>query len=194
MNARRLLTGLVAVAVLAFAGLYLGSPWLAAWDLMHAARTGDVAALEARVDMPAVRASLKGQIDARLERSIARRAAKGDALAQIGALFGAALVDKAVDATVTPEMIAEAVRTAHAPDPRKSALAPPDDVDADADAGADGAPKPKAERVKVGFAMAGLNRFDLRLSPADQPDKRLTLILRRRGLFGWKVTDIELPH
>lgn len=189
MNARRLLTGLIAVAVLAFAGLYLGSPWLAAWDLMHAARTGDVAALEAHVDMPAVRASLKGQIDARLERSLARRAAKGDAMAQIGALFGAALVDKAVDATVTPEMIAQAVRTARAPDPRKSALAPPDDLDQ-----ADGATKPKAERVKVGFAMAGLNRFDLRLSPADQPDKRLTLILRRQGLFGWKVTDIELPR
>jgi hypothetical protein len=153
---------------------------------MQAARARDVAALESHVDLPAVRASLKSQIDARLERSIAKRAAKGDPVAQLGALFGAALVDKAVDATLTPEMIAEAVRTAHAPDPRKSALTPPDDA-------ADGAPKSEAARVKVGFAMPGLNRFDIRLSPADAPDRRLTLIMHRRGLFGWKVTDVELP-
>lgn len=187
MNARRLIAP-AAAAVLAFAGLYLGSPWLAAWDLMHAARARDVAALESHLDLPAVRASLKGQIDARLERSITRRAAKGDPVAELGALFGATLVDKAVDATVTPEMIAEAVRTARAPDPRKSALAPPDDAEGD------GANEPKTERVKVGFAMTGLNRFDIRLSPADEPDTRLTLVMHRRGLFGWKVTDVELPR
>lgn len=187
MKARRLIALAAAAVVLAFAGLYLGSPWLAASDLMRAARAHDVAALEAHLDLPAVRASLKGQLDARLERSIAKRAAKGDPLAQLGALFGSALVDKAVDATITPEMIAEAVRTAHAPDPRKSALAPPADD-------SDVADKPKAERVKVGFAMPGLNRFDIRLSPADQPDTRLTLILHRRGLFGWKLTDLELPR
>lgn len=188
MKSRRLLALAAALAVLAFAGLYLGSPWLAAWDLMHAARAGDVAALESHLDMPAVRASLKGQIDARLERGIAKRAAKGDPIAQLGALFGSALVDKAVEATVTPEMIAEAVRTARAPDPRKSALAPPDAASDHADG------KPKAERVKVGFAMPGLNRFDVRLSPAEEPDTRLTIIMHRRGLFGWKVTDVELPQ
>lgn len=188
MKAPRLLAlAAAAVAVLAFTGLYLGSPWLAAYDLMRAARAHDVAALESHLDLPAVRASLKGQIDARLERSIAKRAAKGDPLAQLGALFGATLVDKAVEATVTPEMIAEAVRTARAPDPRKSALAPPDDD-------ADGADKPKPERVKVGFALPGLNRFDIRLSPADAPDTRLTLVMHRRGLFSWKVTDVELPR
>jgi hypothetical protein len=187
MKARRLIVPAAAAAVLAFVGLYLGSPWLAAYDLMHAARARDAAALEARLDLPAVRASLKGQLEARLDRSIAKRAAKGDPLAQLGALFGAALVDKAVDVTVTPEMIAEAVRTAHAPDPRKSALTPPDDQ-------GDGADKPKPERVKVGFAMQGLNRFDVRLSPADEPDTRLTLIMRRRGLFSWKLTDVELPQ
>jgi hypothetical protein len=186
MKASRLLALAAAVAVLVFAGLYLGSPWFAAGDLVRAARARDVAGVQAHIDLPAVRASLKGQIDARLEQSISKRAAKGDPVAQLGALFGAALIDKAVDATVTPEMLAEAVRTARAPDPRKSALAPPDEADDRADA-------PKAERVKVGFALAGLNRFDIRLAPADEPDRRLTLIMHRRGLFDWKVTDVELP-
>ena len=62
----------------------------------------------------AVRESLKGQLDARLAASLTKRAKAHDPLAQLGALFGATLVDKAVDATVTPEMIAEAVRTARA--------------------------------------------------------------------------------
>jgi hypothetical protein len=191
MNARRLLA-LAAAIVAAFAGLYLGSPWLTAWDLLRAARARDVAALESHLDLPAVRASLKGQIDARLEQSIAKRAAKGDPVARFGALFGAALVDKTVDAAVTPEMIAEAVRTARAPDPRKSALAPPPLFPPDDESAPDD--KPKAERVRVGFAMPGLNRFDIRLSPADAPDTRLTLILHRRGLFDWKLTDVQLPR
>jgi hypothetical protein len=184
----RALIAIVAVAVLLFAAAYVGSPWLASYQLMQAARRRDVPALMAHVDLPAVRNSLKGQIDARLERSVAKRAAKGDPLAQLGMLLGAAAVDKAVDATVTPEMIAEAVRTARAPNPRKSALAPPD-----ADEG-DGQAAPASPKVKAGFAMAGLNRFDIRLSPADRPEERLTLILHRRALFGWKVTDVDLPH
>jgi hypothetical protein len=141
------------------------------------------------VDLPAVRDSLKGQIDERLERSLAKRAAKRDPLAQLGALFGAAVIDKAIDTTVTPETIAEVVRTAKAPDPRKSALAPPPEADEGSSTGA--APAPK---VKAGFAMTGLNRFDVRLSPADRPNERLTLVLHRRGLFDWKVTDVELPR
>jgi hypothetical protein len=187
----RALTALAAFVVLVFAGAWLGSPWLVSYQLMQAARQRDVPALMSHVDLPAVRSSLKGQLDARLQQSLAKRAAKRDPLAQLGALFGAAVVDKAVDATVTPETIAEVVRTARAPDPRKSALAPPAEADADADASPGGGSAPK---VKAGFAMTGPNRFDIRLAPADRPDERLTLVLHRRGLFGWKVTDVELPR
>lgn len=182
MKPRTIVTAVVALAVLAFAGAYFGSPWFTAWELMRAARNGDVAALQSHIDMPAVRASLKGQINERLEKSFAKRARKHDPLAELGVMFGAALVDKAVDAAVTPETIAEAMRTAHAPDPRKSAPPPPVEEEAGA-----------SPKVKVGFAMMGLNRFDMRLSPADEPDRRLTLILRRRGLFDWKLTDVALP-
>lgn len=183
MKARSLTLALVAAGGLLFAAAYLGSPWLAAGGLMQAARNHDVAAVESYLDLPSVRASLKGQLDERLGRALANRADKRDPLAELGGLLGAAVVDKAVDAAVTPEMIAEAVRTARAPDPRKSALAPPDEETAQ--------PSPK---VKVGLALSGLNRFDVRLSPAQQPDRRLTLILHRRGLFGWKLTDVELPQ
>ena len=100
-----------------------------------------------------------------------RHAAKDEPLAALGLLVAPALVGKAVDATVTPETLAEVVRTARAPDPRKSALPPPDDA----------ADTPKAERVKAHLAMTGLNSFDIRLSPADQPEQRLTLVLHQAG-------------
>jgi hypothetical protein len=187
MNTRTVLTALAALVVVLFAGAYFGSPWFTAWQLMQAAKQRDAAALQSHIDLPAVRASLKGQIDDRLEKSLAKRARKHDALSQLGMLLGATLVDKAVDATVTPETIAQALRTGRAPDPRKSAEPPPEDADTSGDA------KSPESKVKVGLAMTGLNSFDMRLSRADDPDRKLTLILRRRGLFDWKLTEVELP-
>jgi hypothetical protein len=75
------------------------------------------------------------------------------------------------------------VRTARAPDPAKAAPPPPGDP----------AEPPAPRRVKAALVMTGVNSFHIRLSPADEPEKRLTLILRRHGLFDWKVTDVELP-
>lgn len=180
LKARSRLAALAAVAVLAFAGAYFGSPWVVAGDLMRAARDGDVAALQSHVDLPAVRASLKGQLDERLQAALARRSGRDDAFAALGALFGAAVVDKAVDAAVTPETLAQVLRTARAPGRAKSDAAR---------TGGDAKPA----KLKVGYALTGLNRFEARLASADRPNRRLILGLSRRGLFDWKLTDVQLP-
>jgi hypothetical protein len=182
MKARTLALSLAALAAVVFAGAWLGSPWLAAQDLMRAARERDAAAVEAHVDLPAVRASLKRQLGDRIEHSLEKGAARNEPMAQLGLLIAPALVDKAIDAMVTPDTLAEIVRTARGPDPRKSAPPPGDPADA-----------PKSQRIKASLALTGVNRFDIRLSPEDEPKTRLTLIMRRHGLFDWKVTDVELP-
>jgi hypothetical protein len=188
MKLRSLLAGLAALAVVAFLAAYIGSPWFAVGDMLSAARAGDVARLERHVDLPAVRASLKGQLDERLDTALSKHKDRG-ALAQLGALFGAAIVDKAVDAAVTPEMIAQALRTARAPDPRKSALPPPDSGPVGEDDGSVKAPKLKAD-----YSLVALDEFDVVLSPRDEPEQKLRLVLRRRGLFGWLLTDVGLPQ
>jgi hypothetical protein len=187
MKLRSLLAGVAALAVVLFLAAYIGSPWLAVGDMLSAARAGDVARLQRHVDLPAVRASLKGQLDDRIDKALAQHKRDG-ALAQLGALFGAAIVDKAVDAAVTPEMIAQALRTARAPDPRKSALPPPDSAPVGEDDGSVKAPKLKAH-----YSLVALDQFDVVLSPQDEPAQKLRLVLRRRGLFGWMLTDMVLP-
>jgi hypothetical protein len=185
MKTRPLLLALAALVVIVFAGAWIGSPWLAAQDLIRAARERDGAAVAARVDMPAVRASLKRQLGDRVEKSLQKSASKPEPLAELGLLLGPAIIDKTVDVVVTPETLAEAVRTARVPDLRESAPPPPPPGD-DAD-------PPKRLRVKAHLAMTGLDSFDIRLSSADEPERRLTLVMRRRGLFDWKVTDVVLP-
>jgi hypothetical protein len=82
MTPRNLVLAAAILAALAFAGAWLGSPWLAARDLMQAARAHDAAAIAARVDMPAVRASLKRQLGDRLQKSLEKHAAKHEPLAR----------------------------------------------------------------------------------------------------------------
>jgi hypothetical protein len=54
---RRLL--LVALVLMTVAGAYAAMPFVAAWQIREAVRTGDIRTLEARVDWQAVRQSLK---------------------------------------------------------------------------------------------------------------------------------------
>jgi hypothetical protein len=182
MKPRSFLLPLLALVVVVFAAAYFGSPWWVADDLMRAARAGDDATVEAHVDLPAVRASLKNQLDSRLAQSLDKPKSRDDAMAELGSLVGRAVIDKTIDVAVTPAMLAEALRTARAPRPGKTALAPPEDA-------ADAPPK-----LKVTYGLTGLNRFEARLSPADRPSQHpLILGLTRRGLFDWKLTDIILP-
>jgi hypothetical protein len=88
---------------LAFIGIalllvYGASPYFSFWRFTNAVRSGDSAAINARIDFPAVRASLKKQLIARFVR------------ATIGykrwANLGPTLIDAIVDAYATPDGIA----------------------------------------------------------------------------------------
>jgi Protein of unknown function (DUF2939) len=78
--------------------LYGLSPYFSFWRFTVALRASDAAAINARVDFPAVRASLKKQLVKRFSRGATGHKRWGN--------LGPTLIDAIVDAYATPEGIA----------------------------------------------------------------------------------------
>ena len=78
--------------------IYGGSPYFSFWRFTVAVRSGDSRAINARVDFPAVRASLKKQLIARFVHATSSH--------KRWANLGPTLIDAIVDAYATPDGIA----------------------------------------------------------------------------------------
>ncbi len=167
--------GLAAGAVFVLA--YAASPLLAARSLIQAAKTGDERALERQVDFPAFRASLKDELNARMMVEMRKDKRLGDSgLSGLGMLLAPALVGGAVDAFVTPQAIALMVQEGRAPKPEIKREEP----------------KSENKRVRQSWGYRDLDTFAVTLTRDDQPDEQVSLLMKRRNLFGWKLAAIDL--
>ncbi|MDQ1154941.1 DUF2939 domain-containing protein [Brevundimonas sp. SORGH_AS_0993] len=178
-STKTLLWGAVIVVAGGLSIALFVSPFLAAQGLIQAARAGDATQLERRVDFPALRASLREELNARAPLEIRERA-KGDVgLTALGMLLAPSLVDGAVDNLVTPQAVAAMVRSAEKPEPE--AGAPPSDT-----------PAPPKDQVHQSWAYRGLNTFAVTLTREDRPDDPLVLLMSRRGPFTWRLSGVDL--
>lgn len=176
---KKIAIGLVAAILgLALVACFI-SPFVAAQRLIRAARTGDVAGLEQTVDFPALRASLKSELNARAAMEIRDRTGENRALAALGMMLAPSLVEGAVDGLVTPEGVAAMVRSGDKPRPEKPVPS------------ADTPATPK-ERIHQSWAYRGVNRFAVTLTRDDRPDDPLVLIMERRGPLSWKLAGVDL--
>jgi len=178
-----LIKGVLALAVVAFLVVYFGSPILTVNSLVAAAKAGDEAALERMVDFPAFRDSLKDELTTRLmAEAQSDPDVRDSGLGGLGMMLAPMLVGGAVDALVNAPTIAAMVRTADTPDPT-------DTVEATT-------PEPESEGrdIRQSYAYRDLNTFVLGLTDPDRPDETLKLLLKRQGLFGWKLSGIDLPN
>lgn len=188
----RRLWGIAAAVLALLVGAYLASPLVAVDALRAAARSGDRDRLEQLADFPAVRAHLKEDLSARLlvklrsDPELTR-----SPLAGLGLILGPAIVDRAIDAYVTPDAVAAMIRSGKAPQP---GMRPEEGgaVQAGGDRAGDDARARNRPRVRM--AYADLDHFRVTLSRADGPDQTLGLLLQRRDLFWWRLTRIELPQ
>ena len=179
----RILGVLIVIGLVLAGAAYAGSPLWAFEQLKDAARSGDRDRLEALVDFPAVRENLKHEVDSKVVKLA--REASGVSFPAVMALgrLGAMLGDRAVDKLVTPQAISAMVTEGRSPR-RRTDQANQDGSQAEA-------PPP---RPSVHYAYLSPDRFRVALSPADQPDVAVALIMERHGLFSWRVEEIELPR
>ena len=179
---KKLVVGLAVVAVAVFAIAWAAAPVFAAQALIRAAKAGDADRIEQLVDFPALRESLKDELTAELAAHMRRdpRLAESN-LGGLGLILAPMLLSGAVDAAVTPEVVAQMVVTAEAPDPAvRDQPEPGDDRDAD--------------DIHQAWGYHDLNAFAVTLTDRDHPDQRLALILERRGLFTWKLAAVDIQN
>ncbi|KLE35239.1 DUF2939 domain-containing protein [Aurantiacibacter luteus] len=97
----------LAVILLAlFAGWYFASPWWAMRSLADAARSGDVAALEGKVDFPAVRRSAREQLGELVGQQRERGGLFGMVPDAIVDRAGREVIDRAVNADSLGTLVA----------------------------------------------------------------------------------------
>ena len=201
---------LIVVVVVAVLGLIYASPYIALDRLKRAADARDAQTVNQYVDFPSLRESLKDQVGQLLTRKIDTQKS-GNPLAMIGAMIGAALIGPLVDSYATPDGVAAllngipprgdpgekppvpseansaagaAPETAPAPQPAMPAQPAP----TAAAPSAPSAPKPPPQTT------AGYRSFDTFAVNYQHGagDARYSAILRRYGLFSWKLVAVEL--
>lgn len=176
---QKLILRLGGAAVAAFVLAYAASPLLAARALVQAARSGDAAALERQVDFPAFRASLKDELSARMVAEM-RKDSRLGGLSGLGMMLAPTLVSGAVDAFVTPQAISAMVQEGQAPKPDLAKVEP------------EVGPKPESKKVRQSWSYRDLDTFAVTLTRDDQPDEQVSLLMKRRNLFSWKLAGIDL--
>lgn len=164
----------VAVALLVIAGgIYLGSPYYAVYSLRNAALEADTDKLEASVDFPAVRESLKSQMSAAMMTKMQNDPEMRDnPFAGLGAMMMPAIIDRMVDSFVTPDGIAAMMR-GQKPADRSAAQANPD--------------------IESRTEYVSLDRFRVRLHNKKLNEDGPSFLLERRGFATWKLIKLELP-
>ncbi|WP_436355948.1 DUF2939 domain-containing protein [Brevundimonas sp. CEF1] len=178
---QKLIIRLGGAAVAVFVLAYAASPLLAARSLVQAAKSGDEKALERQVDFPAFRASLKDELSARMVAEM-RKDDRLGGLSGLGMLLAPTLVGGAVDAFVTPQAISAMVREGEAPKPDLAKVEP------------EVGPKPESKKVRQSWGYRDLDTFAVTLTRDDQPDEQVSLLMKRRNLFGWKLAGIDLSR
>jgi hypothetical protein len=200
--ARPLVVTVLVIVVVAVLGYGYASPYLALNRLKRAADERDAQTVSEYVDYPALRESLKYQIAGLLTRKIQARA-NGNPLAALGAMIGVALIGPLVDAYATPDGVA-ALLNGMPPrgDPTQRPPVPPD-APANAPAGsADstpaapapataGSPTTPPQPPQTTAAYRGINEFVVTYQHG-VGDTRYAAILRREGLFSWKLAAVDL--
>ena len=203
MHKRRWFMALALALALLLAGYYVASPWamLARFKADAQARNADK--MENYVDFVAVRASLKAQIQERVRAKIG--VGRDNPIAAIGMGLANAVIEPVVQVAASPQGIV-AMMNGENPLPGLNQLgiavpeplpriqpqswplhpypAPPEMRKVQQQTA------PAAKRKPWRLSYQGLDHAVVRTVPFEQGEPYL--VMQRRGLFTWKVVDVQL--
>ncbi len=195
---RPILIALIAIVVVAALGYAYASPYIALDRLKRAADSRDVETVNAYVDYPSLRDSLKLQVTGLLTRRLDVQH-NGNPLAAIGAMIGVALISPLVDAYATPDGVAALLNgmpprgePGERPPPPPAAQTdnpPQTPPPASGQANANSKTPPQPPQTTAGYR--GLNEFVVSYQHG-VGDTRYAAIFRRQGLFTWKLSAVDL--
>lgn len=180
-DARRLrwLPWIVAAVLLALLAWAASGPWRAIEGIRQAVKTEDARALARHVDFPALRASLKPQVQDRLVRAAGVDAQSGP-FAAFGLSVATGIAGGLVDAMVTPVGLG-ALMEGRKVWNRVGGIPPPSRSDTSAQPEPVPAPRLRFESLSRATAMVIMD-----------DGSELGLVLTRKGLR-WRLAEMRLP-
>ncbi len=187
MGLRRILLKCVLVGLVA--GAYIASPFVSAWNLREAIKRNDPAAIEARVEWPRVRDSLRASLSANAALFPAASAA-GEQIQpsmwqRIKGAFGATMLDRFIETYVTPEGLPKLF------DYRRMWRETVANDLSESDVGT------RMERVQRFWArikraeFQTLTRVEIEMEDNKSPDRRFVSVMELDGM-GWKLTSLRV--
>jgi hypothetical protein len=178
MSRARWIALVVVLLTLAF-GAFVVSPWWSLAGFTQALKAGDKYRIELYVDFPRVKASLREQLNDKLAESVSSDL-KDNPFAALGAMLGSAVVDRAVEAFVTPAGLARLMQHT-VPEAAPTPEVPPESrVDI-------------VRRLHDRVDLEWLSASSIRVKLLDDRGMVVTTAhLERQGLR-WRIVDIEIP-
>lgn len=153
------------------------SPYITVYQVKSAAEKRDGEALSEYVDFVSLRQSFKDQMNAMFMREMDSQEMKDNPFAMLGVAFAGMMVDRAVEAYVTPAGITQLMSGQRPDIGRKSTP--------------EQSPTEARERPfsDANLSYASFSKF---VVTVQRDSDQFKFVLRRRGV-GWKITEIILP-
>lgn len=165
----------IAAFVALFGLAYIGSPFWAARQFKEAAISADVDRLDAAVDFPAVRESLKSQMTVALTAKMQNDPEmRSNPFAGLGMMVMPALIGRMVDGFVTPEGMSAIMKRGRIER---------------------GGAEPKINpNVDYDYDYRSLDRFAVTVNALNaKASEAPKFVFERRGLFSWRMIRLEIP-
>ena len=173
--------GMVLIVVVVLVYL-VGGPYWAAYQIKEAAESRDGEKLSGYVEFVPLRQSIKDQLNAMLLDGLGEQ--DNQTLAGIGAsiglAFGGVVVDKMVDAYVTPAGLTQIMQGETLENDRSGQRT---ESESESDA--------REPFKDADFSYESFSKFSITV-PNENGEGQTKFILRRVGL-GWKLTEVLLP-
>lgn len=170
---RKLLIALAAMLLIYVAA----APYITVHQIASAAEDKDGEAMAEHIDFPSVRQSLKDQMNAMMMKETSSPEMQDNPFAALGVAFAGVLVDKMVDAYITPAGITQLMKG--------EKPAPASGGSSDTESG-----QKKEPFEDASMSYESFSKFAVTVR--DDPENEIRFILRRRGL-GWQLTEILIP-
>ena len=166
---------LVGIVLAIVAGWYFASPYLVLHQMKSASEARDAEALSRHIDFPALKENLKASFAARVMADVAH-APDNEPFAAAGSALAIAMIGPMIDAMITPQAVAMMLQ-GETPDPGQSS----------------GKYSASLLEPEISMGYRDLDTFAVTVSGPGLREDAVELILKRHGLFAWKLTAAELP-
>lgn len=172
---------LIAILVILALGYYVASPYIAVYQMRNAAENRDTDMLASYIDFPAVRESVKEQVNLKVMQELSSQKDSGP-FAALGAALGTAFAEKMVTTFITPAGLAQLMEGDRpGPDVKQGS--------GSSSTSGGGSSKKPFQGASMGYE--GINKFVVKV-PDEKNGGSIVFVLKR-SFLSWQLIDVKLP-